>query len=257
MTATPVTVPPDLDPDLVERFRLESKAARKLLSQEFDARPIGALMPITDFSRRLIVRCVEADPLAGLAFAMHPGTSVPADFRVARHLWAVLATPERKIQFLVSNVVFGSYDLVTADFPPEVLAIQRRRWVREPAPSDRLLRCVIAEHFTPAFQPRIIDIGPQGLGLEFRATHPMLTGTVYAGCRFAWFTQMSEPFTLRIVNVGERYNLNHFRAGCELIDASPDVRRDFESVYESLRRARLAQQETRWHEGVRWITPAG
>lgn len=253
---TPQTFTPDLDPDLVTRFRLENKVARKLLSREFDSRPMAAIMLLRDFGRRLIVRCVEADPVAGLAFAMHPGCEVPADFREARYLWVVLVTEEQKIQFLVSNVVFGSYDLITCDFPPEVLSIQRRRWVREAAPEDKLLRCVMADYFTAAFQPRIIDVGPQGLGLEFRATHPMPVGTVYAGCRFAWFQQSSAPFQLRVVNVGDRYNLNHFRAGCELLDPTPDAARDFESVYESLRRARREQQESRWHEGVCWIERA-
>ncbi|MFN9952067.1 MAG: hypothetical protein ACK55I_03140, partial [bacterium] len=105
-------------------------------------------MPLRDFSKRLALKCVEADPVVGLAFSLPEGTDVPKAIKESQHLWVVITADQYKLQFIAPNVKFGSYDLVTSDFPTEVIVIQRRESFRVPAPNDRTLELVISGSFS-------------------------------------------------------------------------------------------------------------
>lgn len=245
--------PPELDLKVIEQFKLDSRPAERTVIREFNTGITAGLMPLKDFTKRLALRCVEADPVVGLAFALPEGTEVPKDIRESKHLWVVIATEQYKLQFIAPNAKFGSYDLVTTDFPTEVIAIQRRESFRVPAPADRTLDLMISGSFSAVVQPRIFDIGFDGIGLEFSAMERIQVGTIWSNCYFARGKKSSESFMLEVRNVSEVYNLDHFRVGCKLLKPSQQTVTDFETTRNSIQNCIVSGQPQRWHLSVSWL----
>jgi hypothetical protein len=245
--------PPDLDPAVIERFKLEPRQAERTLTREFASEVTAGLMPLKDFSKKLALRCVEADSVTGLAFSLPEGTDVPKEIKESQHLWVVITTDQYKLQFIAPNVKFGSYDLVTSDFPLEVIAIQRRESFRVPPPNDRTLDLVISGSFSAVVQPKIFDIGFHGIGLEFSAMERIQVGTIWSNAYFARGKKSSEKFMLQVMNVSEVYNLDHFRVGCQLLKPTEQNLTDFETTRNSIQNARVSGQPQRWHLSVSWL----
>ena len=247
------TYPPELDAKVLEQFKLEPRPAERTVVREFNSGVTAGLMPLKDFSKRLALKCVEADPVVGLAFSLPEGTDVPKAIKESQHLWVVITADQYKLQFIAPNVKFGSYDLVTSDFPTEVIAIQRRESFRVPAPNDRTLDLVISGSFSAVVEPRIFDIGFQGVGLEFSAMERMQAGTIWSNCYFSRGKKSSESFMLQVKNVSDVYNLDHFRVGCQLLKPSEQTITDFETTRNSIQNCIVSGQPQRWHLSVSWL----
>ena len=247
------TYPPELDAKVLEQYKLDSRPAERMVIREFNSGVTAGLMPLRDFSKRLALKCVEADPVAGLAFSLPEGTEVPKVIKESQHLWVVITADQYKLQFIAPNVKFGSYDLVTSDFPTEVIAIQRRESFRVPAPADRTLDLVISGSFSAVVEPRIFDIGFQGIGLEFSAMERMQVGTIWSNCYFSRGKKSSESFMLQVTNVSDVYNLDHFRVGCQLLKPGQQTITDFETTRNSIQNCIVSGQPQRWHLSVSWL----
>lgn len=246
--------PPEIDPKVVEQFKLAPRLAERAVIREFDSGVTAGLMSLNDFSKRLALRCVEADPIAGLAFSLPEGTEIPREIKESKHLWIVITSDQYKMQFIAPNVKFGGFDLITCDFPTEVVSIQRRESFRVPAPNDRTLDLVISGSFSAAVEPRIFDIGYEGIGLEFNAMERMQVGTIWSSCHFARGKKSSESFMLQVMNVSDVYNLDHFRVGCKVLKPSPQTKTDFETTRDSIQNCIVSGQPQRWHLSVSWLS---
>lgn len=245
---------PELDLKVIEQFKMQPKSAERLLIREFSSGVTAGLMPLNDLSKRLALRCIEADPLLGLTFSLPEGTEVPKEIKESPHLWVVITSDQHKLQFIAPNVKFGVYDTLTSDFPGEVVAVQRRESFRVLAPNDRSLDLVISGSFSAVVTPRLLDIGFKGVALEFNAMPPVALGSIWSNCYFAKGKRSSEKFMLQVVNVSETYNLDHFRVGCVVLSPSPQNLTDFETTRNSIQNSRVAGQPQRWHLSVSWLS---
>ncbi len=247
--------PPEIDEALLESSKLPEKAAERTLMREFESGVTAGLMPLDNFTKRLALRCVEAAPVTGMAFALPEGTEVPQEFHSAKSLWVVITSDQYKLQFLAHNVNIGSYDLVTADFPEEVLAIQRRESFRVSVPMDNVmpLQILISGSYSTPVQPKVIDVGFQGVAVEFVAPQPIQVGTIWSNSCFQRGKRKSEKFMLQVVNVSEPFNLDHYRIGCQLLNPSEKNLLDFETTRNSIQNARVAGQPQKWMQSVSWL----
>ncbi|MGA0891332.1 MAG: hypothetical protein ACO3QT_08405, partial [Burkholderiaceae bacterium] len=205
--------PPEVDPTVLETSKLSDKAAERTVIREFESGVTAGLVPLDNFSKRLALRCVEAAPVTGVVFALPAGPEGPSEIRNAKSLWVVITGDQHKLQFLAHNVNIGSYDLITADFPQEVLAIQRRESFRVMVPMDNVmpLQILISGSYSTPVTPKVIDIGFQGVAVEFISSQPLQVGTIWSKASFQRGKRKSEKFMLQVINVSDPFNLDHYR----------------------------------------------
>lgn len=247
--------PPEVDPTVLETSKLSDKAAERTVIREFESGVTAGLVPLDNFSKRLALRCVEAAPVTGVVFALPEGTEVPSEIRNAKSLWVVITGDQHKLQFLAHNVNIGSYDLITADFPQEVLAIQRRESFRVTVPMDNImpLEILISGSYSTPVTPKVIDIGFQGVAVEFISSQPLQVGTIWSKASFQRGKRKSEKFMLQVINVSDPFNLDHYRIGCQLLKPSEKNILDFETTRNSIQNARVAGRPQKWMQQVSWL----
>ena len=247
--------PPEVDPAYLETSKLADKAAERTVIREFESGVTAGLMPLDNFTKRLALRCVEAAPVTGVVFALPEGTEVPSEIRDAKSLWVVITSDQYKLQFLAHNVNIGSYDLITADFPEEVLAVQRRESFRVSVPLDNVmpLQILISGSYSTPVMPKVIDVGFQGVAVEFVSSQPLQVGTIWSNSCFQRGNRKSEKFMLQVVNVSDPFNLDHYRIGCQLLKPSEKNILDFETTRNSIQNARVAGRPQNWMQQVSWL----